>query len=169
MSLQAPAETIIIVNIYSDGDSMASWVTIDAMMRMYTAKRRDERGLPYRFICAGDWNAHHPIWDEPRNSHLFTDRALERAGHLLQLIGRHHLKMPLPAFIPTLRAFSTGNYTRVDNVFCSDELLPAFIQCTVDHAAQPPRTDHFPSYLPSTYHPHAAALNHVELPKSRLE
>ncbi len=108
MSLQAPAETI--VNIYSDGDSTASWVTIDAMMRMYTAKRRDEWGLPYRFICAGDWNAHHPIWDEPRNSHLFTDRALERAGHLLQLIGRHHLKMPLPAFIPTLRAFSTGNY-----------------------------------------------------------
>lgn len=70
------------------------------------------------------WNAHHPIWDEPCNSHLFTDRALEQAGHLLQLIGWHHLKTPLPAFIPTLRAFSIGNYTCVDNVFCSDELLP---------------------------------------------
>ncbi|SJL18620.1 uncharacterized protein ARMOST_22217 [Armillaria ostoyae] len=46
MSLQAPAEMIIIVNIYSDGDSMASWDTIDAMLRMYTAKQRDEWGLP---------------------------------------------------------------------------------------------------------------------------
>ncbi|KAK0448485.1 uncharacterized protein EV420DRAFT_1622243 [Desarmillaria tabescens] len=52
--------------------------------------------------------------------------------------------MPLPAYIPTLWAFSTGNYIQVDNVFCSDELLPAFIKCTVDHAMQPPRTDHFP-------------------------
>ncbi len=85
-----------------------------------------------------------PYGMNPVTHHLFTDRALERAGHLLQLIGQHHLKMPLAAFILTLRAFSTGNYTHVDNVFCSDELLPAFIQCTVDHAAQPPRTDHFP-------------------------
>ncbi len=52
--------------------------------------------------------------------------------------------MPLPAHIPTLRAFSTGNYTHVDNIFCSDELLPVFIKCNVDHAAQPPCIDHFP-------------------------
>ncbi len=114
------------------------------MLRKYTSERRDGRGLPYRFICAGDYNAHHPLWDEPRNSHLFTERALQRAGRLLRLVGQYRLKMPLPAHIPTLRAFSTGNYTRVDNIFCSDELLPAFIKCNVDHAAQPPRTDHFP-------------------------
>ncbi|SJL06791.1 uncharacterized protein ARMOST_10133 [Armillaria ostoyae] len=144
ITVRTPTESLIIVNIYSDGDSTETWELVDTVLTRFTAQRRDERGLPYRFICGGDWNAHHPLWDEPRNSHLFTDAALRRAGRLLQLVGRHHLKMPLPAFIPTLRAFSTGNYTRVDNIFCSDELLPAFIRCTVDHAAQPPRTDHFP-------------------------
>ncbi len=96
MSLHAPAETIIIVNVYSNRNSIVAWKIIDAMLREYSAKWQDERGLPYRFICAGDWNAHHPLWDESHNSHLFTDRALEQAGHLLQIIGQHHLKMPLP-------------------------------------------------------------------------
>ncbi len=75
--LRAPAESIIIVNIYSDGSSMVTWDIIDSMLRKYTSERRDGRGLPYRFICAGDYNAHHPLWDEPRNSHLFTERALQ--------------------------------------------------------------------------------------------
>src|ERR1700728_3420050 len=27
---------------------------------------------PVRYIWAGDFNRHHPLWDEPRNAHLFT-------------------------------------------------------------------------------------------------
>lgn len=144
INLQAPAESIIIVNIYSDGESVVIWKTIDKLFREYAAKWHDGQGLPYQFICARDFNAHHPLWDEPCNSHLFTDQALACAEHLLQLIGYHCLKMPLPALVLTLWAFSTGNYMHVNNMFCSDELLPAFTKYIVNHAAQPPYTNHFP-------------------------
>ncbi|KAJ7342649.1 hypothetical protein DFH08DRAFT_641753, partial [Mycena albidolilacea] len=52
--------------------------------------------------------------------------------------------MALPSDIPTLHAFSTGNYTRVDNIFCSASLLGAYIRCDTEPSLRPPRTDHFP-------------------------
>ncbi|KAJ7123912.1 hypothetical protein C8R46DRAFT_841262, partial [Mycena filopes] len=52
--------------------------------------------------------------------------------------------MPLPKGIPTLRSFATGNLTRVDNVFCSPSLLPAYISCDTAPELMPVKTDHFP-------------------------
>jgi hypothetical protein len=48
---------------------------------------------------------------------------------LLNLLARHGMKMALPKDIPTLESTATKNYTRVDNIFCSEELLEAFISC----------------------------------------
>lgn len=100
--------------------------------------------LPLRYIWAGDFNRHHPLWDEERNHHLFTSRNLELTQPLLDLLGRYRMRMPLPKGIPTLESFATGNYTRVDNVFCSPSLLSAFIQCDTDPASRPVKTDHIP-------------------------
>ncbi|KAJ3991631.1 hypothetical protein F5050DRAFT_1540143, partial [Lentinula boryana] len=52
--------------------------------------------------------------------------------------------MTLPEAIPTLKSFSTGNMTRVDNVFCTPQLLERVIKCDANHGAQPTKTDHFP-------------------------
>ncbi|KAJ3833578.1 hypothetical protein F5878DRAFT_510917, partial [Lentinula raphanica] len=52
--------------------------------------------------------------------------------------------MTLPEAVPTLRSFSTGNLTRVDNVFCTPQLLERVILCKVNHGSQPIKTDHFP-------------------------
>ncbi|KAJ4465688.1 hypothetical protein C8J55DRAFT_440835 [Lentinula edodes] len=52
--------------------------------------------------------------------------------------------MVLPSGLPTLRSFSTGNYTRVDNVFCSEELTDHVIICRTTPERQPIKTDHFP-------------------------
>ncbi|KAJ3876154.1 hypothetical protein F5051DRAFT_306814, partial [Lentinula edodes] len=52
--------------------------------------------------------------------------------------------MVLPSGLPTLRSFSTGNYTRVDNVFCSEELTDRVIICRTTPERQPVKTDHFP-------------------------
>ncbi|KAJ3845297.1 hypothetical protein F5878DRAFT_498600, partial [Lentinula raphanica] len=52
--------------------------------------------------------------------------------------------MALPETVPTLRSFSTGNMTRVDNVFCTPRLLERVVRCRVHHGAQPMKTDHFP-------------------------
>jgi ribonuclease HI len=60
------------------------------------------------------------------------------------MLGRHNMKMALPPFIPTLRAHNTGNYTRVDNVFCTETIMDAIVKCDTDDATRPIKTDHFP-------------------------
>ena len=92
----------------------------------------------------GDFNRHHPLWDEARNAHLFTQKNLDLTQPLLNLLARHNMKMALLPFIPTLRAHNTGNHTRVDNVFCTEDLMNAIIKCKTDDAARPVKTDHYP-------------------------
>ena len=52
--------------------------------------------------------------------------------------------MALPKDIPTLKASSTGNHTRVDNVFCSENLLQAIISCDTNPSRRPLKADHYP-------------------------
>jgi hypothetical protein len=57
----------------------------------------------YMLWC-GDFNRHHPLWDEERNHHLFTARALRDAEELLEKVTDYNMVMVLPKHIPTLEA-----------------------------------------------------------------
>ena len=61
------------------------------------------------------------------------------AQPLLAMIACHNMMAHLEG-MATLRAMSSRNFTRVDNVFLSDMLLKTVIKCT---AHLPPRMDHF--------------------------
>ncbi|KAJ7797180.1 hypothetical protein B0H14DRAFT_3548684 [Mycena olivaceomarginata] len=100
--------------------------------------------LPLWYILAGDFNRHHPSWDELRNHHLFTAKNARLVQPLLDLLARYAMQMALPRDIPTLRAFPTGNHTQVDNVFCSPSLLNAYVKCDTEPGLHPPRIDHYP-------------------------
>ncbi|KAJ3743992.1 hypothetical protein DFH05DRAFT_1361711, partial [Lentinula detonsa] len=52
--------------------------------------------------------------------------------------------MTLPEHLPTLCAHNTGNYTRVDNVFCSEDLMEHITVCRTIPAKRPILTDHIP-------------------------
>ncbi|KLO04409.1 hypothetical protein SCHPADRAFT_790171, partial [Schizopora paradoxa] len=52
--------------------------------------------------------------------------------------------MALPASLPTLEACSTGNLTRVDNVFVSRSLREDVVQCSTQPEDRPGKTDHYP-------------------------
>jgi hypothetical protein len=54
------------------------------------------------------------------------------------------MKMTLLPFIPMLKSHSTGNHTRVDNIFCNDELVDSIVKCTTDDASRPVKTNHYP-------------------------
>jgi Endonuclease-reverse transcriptase len=95
-------------------------------------------------LWLGDFNRHHPLWDEERNTHLFTAANLDAAQPLLNLLAAHNMKMALPKNIPMLEAMNTKNYTRPDNVFCSADLLDSFTRCDTDPESRPPNTDHLP-------------------------
>jgi hypothetical protein len=101
-------------------------------------------GNPLRYIWMGDFNCRHPLWDEEQNEHLFTRPNLAAMQPLLNLITRYGMKMALPKDIPTLEAMATKNYTQVDNVFCSADLLDSFISCDTDPMQRPQKTDHMP-------------------------
>jgi ribonuclease HI len=133
---------ICLLNIYNDCENNRSIGVVNEFMRRRGA-RVEEEGID-RFIWLGDFNRHHPIWDEERNAHLFTRRALEAAQPLLDMIGRHDMHMVLPKDIPTLEACATKNFTRVDNVFCSADLLDTFISCDTFPQWRPQNTDHMP-------------------------
>ena len=142
ISLRGDFGTIRIFNIYNDCKHNGSLEVVNEYMRGRVRERVERERVQY--IWLGDFNRHHPLWDEERNAHLFTTAALEAARPLLNMIARYDMKMALPKDIPTLEASSTKNYTRVDNVFCSATLLDTFITCDTDPQQRPQKTDHMP-------------------------
>ena len=54
-------------------------------------------------IWAGDFNRHHPFWDNKNDIHLFTNQAINKATDLIELIANYKLNMALPKGIPTLQ------------------------------------------------------------------
>jgi exonuclease III len=142
IEIQGTFGTLRIINIYNDCNNNSSLTHVSAYMR--DRERQQCTTTPLHTMWMGDFNRHHPLWDEARNAHLFTKENLELTQPLLNMLGRHNMKMALPAYIPTLRSHSTGNHTRVDNVFCTEDLLDAIVKCDTDDAARPVKTDHYP-------------------------
>ena len=101
------------------------------------------RPFNHSFWC-GDFNCHHPLWDEECNRHLFTAAALRESELLLGLVADHGMVMALPREIPTLKAMATKNWTRPDNVFCTEHSEPLIIIGTTDPHLRGPGTDHIP-------------------------
>jgi hypothetical protein len=58
-------------------------------------------------IWAGDFNRHHPLWDNGEDTHLFTQQANRIAEGLIGLIADFDLVMALPKGIPTLQHMVT--------------------------------------------------------------
>jgi exonuclease III len=133
--------TLRLINIYNDCNHNDSLTHLSNYLR--NPQNRIYPQAPLHNMWMGDFNRHHSLWDEPRNEHLFTQRNLDLTQPLLDLIGRYSMKMALPPGIPTLKAFGTGNHTRVDNVFCSENTLDNITQCDAGET-RPQKTDHYP-------------------------
>jgi ribonuclease HI len=133
--------TLRLLNIYNNCDDDSAMEAVDRYMG-----RANRRGVtaPLRYVWLGDFNRHSPLWDEDRNAHLFTRQNLEAADRLLSTTAKYGMQMVLPAGIPTLQAMATGNFTRVDNVFCDENSVGTFEYCNTEPAQRPVKTDHLP-------------------------
>jgi hypothetical protein len=94
-------------------------------------------------IWMGDFNRHHPLWDDDHQDQLFTAQALAAADTLIQACMHAELVQALPKGINTLET-PHGNWTRPDNVFASAELHDLITRCDVAPNLRPPITDHLP-------------------------
>ena len=99
---------------------------------------------PSHAVWLGDFNHHHLLWDKPHNNHLFTKNNLDKTQLLIDLLAHYNMKMALPPLLPTLKSHSTRNLTRIDNVFCSENLLDLITKCYVNAKNRTVKTDHFP-------------------------
>ena len=73
--------TLEIINVYNDGNHSE---TLHAIANHMSHRRqRVTPGHRTAHIWLGDFNRHHPMWDEPRNQHLFTTANLESAEELI--------------------------------------------------------------------------------------
>ena len=142
VQLQGDFGTIHIINIYNNCKHNDSFTVVKNYLREPQAWVCTQ--LPLSFVWLGDFNWHHFLWDEEQNNHLFTNSALTLTQPLLNMLGQYNMKMVLPKDTPTLKASSTGNYTRVDNVFCSENVLQAIISCDTNPSRRPLKADHYP-------------------------
>jgi hypothetical protein len=92
-------------------------------------------------LWLGDFNRHHPMWEEDSNEQLFEleDYILP----LIDLLYKNDMTLSLPKGIPTLQT-PTGNWTRPDNVWCSNTPDNPIIRCDTVPAIRPPLADHMP-------------------------
>ena len=102
-------------------------------------------------IWAGNLNRHHPLWDNDKDTHLFTQQATRAAEGLIEVIATFNLDMTLPKGTPTLQHMVTKRYSRPDNAFCTKSILNLLTQCKVDLSLHPLQQIISPSLSKSAY------------------
>ena len=100
---------LFIFNIYNDCTHSDTLV----LLRQYLDQNSVSllaTGLD-RMLWCGDFNWHHPLWDEERNKHLFTVGAAAAVQPLLSLIEDYDMVMLLLKGILTMQSMATKNWT----------------------------------------------------------
>jgi hypothetical protein len=141
--------TIRIINAYIDCNDSTALRTIYEWLVSTENLTRQPEGiplpkLPLSHIILGDFNRHHPLWEDESNAHLFTAQVLRLTQPLLDTVNCFELSLALPKNILTLEHSRTKNWTRPDNVFVSHLLMNSIIHCDVDASKRPPKADHLP-------------------------
>lgn len=95
-------------------------------------------------LWLGDFNRHHPHWDNPADTRLFTRTALDNAEALISVIAGLGLDLALPPGIPTHLHNVSKKWTRLDHVFISEEHLETIITCDTMPNNPGINTDHLP-------------------------
>jgi ribonuclease HI len=133
---------VTIFNIYND----CTHARNERILNNFLTTHRNEftTGNDTHMIWAGDFNRHHPLWDDDRDVHLFTRQALRDAEGIINMLAEFSMEMVLPKDIPTLQHMRTKKYSRPDNFFCTTALRPYITKCEVEAQSRPTSTDHFP-------------------------
>ena len=92
-------------------------------------------------VWLGNFNRHHPIWEDDNNEHLFKPE--EYIAPLINLLYKHDMLLALRKGKPTLQT-SARNWTRPDNVWWCNSLDDPILCCNTVPAIRSPLADHLP-------------------------
>ena len=120
---------LTIFNIYNDGQHNS---TVNLLTK-YTHKNANTLGNAktgnVHVLWLGDFNRHHPYWDDLADMRLFTNEATNVAEILIRAIAEAGLEMVLPSGTPTHLHNVSKWWSRLDNIFLLDHSLDALISC----------------------------------------
>jgi hypothetical protein len=140
LNLSMPNGDISLFNIYNSCTDNKSIEMLGDYLKIQTQHPR-QRTHPCMYWL-GDFNRHHPLWEEDQNPDLTSSE--EMINPLLDLINEFNMVLTLPPGIPTLEVLSSGTWMRPDNVWCSDSAVKLTLKCDVIAELRPPLTDHLP-------------------------
>ena len=145
-----PSNTVMSQQFNSEATTTSSWVLIFNIYNKITNNTLQCLDqfidLNSQLICPsisdsviwlGDFHRHHPIWEDKANKCLF--KAKNYISPLINLLYKNDMLLALPKGIPTFQT-STINWTRLDNIWCSNTTDDPIICCDV----APPLADHLP-------------------------
>lgn len=133
-----------IFNIYNDCETNDTIHQLEvfthAQVNSTTPTGANDRSV----LWLGDFNRHHPHWDDPSDTRLFTRSALNNAEILISAVANLGLNLALPQGISTHLHNITKKWTRLDQVFISEDHLDSIITCDVLVDTPGINTDHLP-------------------------
>ena len=128
-----------IFNIYNDCTNNS---TINALHTYFHSNLASILPSPTdHMLWLGDFNRHHPLWEEDKNQRLFNPPHL--IDPLIDIIQIYDMDLALPQGIPTYKSV-VGNWMRPDNVWKSNNPLNLIISCDIKPSMHPPKADHLP-------------------------
>ena len=92
-------------------------------------------------IWVGDFNRHHPMWEEDANERLFEPA--DYIAPFIDLLYRNEMLLALPKGIPTYQS-AASTWTRPDNVWRCNTPDDPILRCDVIPTIRPPLADHLP-------------------------
>jgi hypothetical protein len=148
VQVETPRGLVRILNVYNDQTHLNTVTKLRAWTDNPEANTSpptplQARGPGVHTMWLGDFNRHHPLWDDDHQEQMFTRQALDDADQLIQACMHVRLVQALPKGINTLET-AHGNWTRPDNVFMSEELHELIVKCDVAPDIRPPVTNHLP-------------------------
>jgi len=135
---------LTIVNVYNDCHNDE---TIRLLTNFHTTNQAEltqtTTGAAH-IMWVGDFNRHHPYWDDPRDTRLFTTEATIAAEKLIEAVADIGLDLALPSGTPTHKHNVTKLWSRLDQVFLSNHSENLLISCDTQPDQRGINTDHLP-------------------------
>ena len=137
---------LIIFNIYNDCHH-------DRTIHELTKFHRDNHKMwmeggsedqAHHLMWVGDFNRHHPAWDNLEDDRLFTSDTLAAAETLIMTLAELGLDSALAAGVPTHVHNVTKKWTRLDQVFVTEHTMDMVMVCEMHHKDRGLNTDHIP-------------------------
>ena len=133
-----------IFNIYNDCANSETIHQLKLFHRLHSETvETSEVGMAH-ILWVGDFNRHHPCWDNPSDTRLFTTEAMKAATTLIEAVASLGLELALPSGIPTHFHNVTKKWSRLDQVFISDHSTDLIEACDTETRYRGAKTDHLP-------------------------